>query len=73
MALAMDKRCFCPPLTFVPPWEISLSNLSFLASMNSRDWLTFATFIISSSVKLSLPNIKLDFIVPLNNIPFWGT
>ena len=55
MALAIDNLCFCPPETLVPPWAISDSNLSGLASINSFAWAILDAFSISSLVASTLP------------------
>ena len=57
----------------VPPCAIALSYLSSFVSMNSVACAILAAFAISSSVASSLPNRRLDAIVPENNTPFCGT
>ena len=73
IALAIDNLCFCPPDTFEPPCAISESNLSSLSLIKSIDWAILAALIISSSEAYLLPYLKLESIVPENNIPFCGT
>ena len=72
-ALAIDKRCFCPPDTLFPPCAIGELYLSSFFSMNSVAWAIDAAFFISSSDILSLPYLIFDSIVPENNTPFCGT
>ena len=73
MARAIERRCFCPPETLLPPWAIGLSKPSGLAEMNSVAWAISAACSASASVMWSPPNFRLDVIVPLNSTPFCGT
>ena len=73
IARAIARRCFCPPDTFVPPWEIAVSYLSSFASINSVACAIAAAFSISASVAFSFPKRRFDAIVPENSTPFCGT
>ena len=72
-ALAIDKRCFCPPDTLFPPCAIGELYPSSFFSINSVAWAIDAAFFISSSDILSLPYFIFDSIVPENSTPFCGT
>ena len=73
IALAIARRCFCPPETLLPPCAIALSYLSSFASINSVACAISAAFLISSSVASSFPKRRFEAIVPENNTPFCGT
>ena len=73
IALAIDKRCFCPPETFPPPWAISSLYFFSFESMNSVACAISAASIIFSSDIFSSEYFIFDSIVPENNIPFCGT
>ena len=73
IALAIARRCFCPPDTLLPPWAIGLSYFSFFVSINSVAWAISAASFISSSVASAFPNRRLEAIVPEKRTPFCGT
>ena len=54
-ALAIAKRCFCPPETFVPPCEISSLKPFGLSSTNSLAWAIRITSFKSSSLASRAP------------------
>ena len=70
IALAIDKRCFCPPDTLFPPCAISELYLFYFAIMNYSACAILASFIISSSLIYGFPYFILLSIVPENNTPF---
>ena len=72
-ALAMARRCFCPPETLLPPCAISLSYFFSFASINSVACAISAAFPICASDASSFPKRRFDAIVPENRIPFCGT
>ena len=43
-ARAMDRRCFCPPETLAPPWEISAASPPLWLLINSAAWADFNRF-----------------------------
>ena len=55
IALAMERRCFWPPDTLVPPCEIGESYVSGFASINSVAWATSAAS-FTSSTEMSVLN-----------------
>ena len=73
IALAIDKRCFCPPDTFVPPCAISDLYFSGFASINSVACAISAASFICLSDILGFPYFIFDSIVPENSKPFCGT
>ena len=72
-ALAIDKRCFCPPETLLPPCAIGSLYFLSLSSINSIACAISAASFICSSDIVSSAYFMLDSMVPENKIPFCGT
>ena len=73
MALAIVRRCFCPPETLVPPCAMVLSNRSGFSWINSIACAISAACCTSASEASGLPNRRLLAMVPENSTPFCGT
>lgn len=73
MALAMHKRCFCPPDTLLPPRSIHVSYLSGICSINSSAQAYLQASMHSSLVACSFPQQRLSRIVPENKTFFCKT
>src|SRR5579875_1256472 len=72
-ARAIERRCFWPPETFVPPCAIKELKPSGNFSMNSIACATSAACRTSSSVASSLPYRIFSATVPENSTAFCGT
>ena len=65
-ALAMARRCFCPPERLAPFSSSIVSYLNGILLINSSALLRRQASIISSIVASSLPSSRFSLIVPLN-------
>ena len=66
IALAIAKRCLCPPDNFTPLSPINVSKPLSNLSVNSFTYAAFTAFCNSSSVALGLGNNMFALIVPSN-------
>ena len=73
MALAIDKRCFCPPDTFTPPCPNSVSYPSENDFTNSSACAACAASCTSSLEASSSPHSKFSKIVPEKRTFFCNT
>ena len=74
MALAIDRRCFCPPDRFVPPSANSNSYLFSSFSTKSLPCAISIAFLMASLLgflPFFVPRATLSSIVPLNITAFW--
>lgn len=72
-ALAIQRRCFWPPDTFVPPRSIHVSYPSGRRSINSSAQAARQASLHSSTVASSFPHLKLSRIVPEKSTFFCRT
>ena len=72
-ARAMQRRCFCPPETFVPPCSICVSYPSGNCVMNSSACARRHASSSSASVASGLPQRRFSLMVPENSTFFCKT
>ena len=73
MARAMQRRCFCPPETFTPPWPRSVSKPSGIRERNSSAQAARQASHSSSSVAFSSPQRRFSRMVPEKRVFFCST
>ncbi|MCY1452896.1 hypothetical protein D9M71_698550 [compost metagenome] len=67
IALAIDKRCFSPPETLIPPSPIVVFNPSSARLKSLSQLALFRASYKSSSVAFGFTNKRFSRIVPENN------